>query len=90
MVKLLLGRENVDPDRPDKDGYGPLGLAAFCGHEGVVKMLLGRGGVDPNRLDKHGGTPLSHASREGHARIVQLLQARNSVGSPEAPLPHQL
>ena len=50
-VKLLLGRKNVDPNRPDEDRT-PLGWAAVEGHVGVVTLLVGWEGVDPNHLDK--------------------------------------
>jgi len=46
-VKILLEREEVNPDEPDNDGQTPLSLAAMNGNEGVVKILLGREEVDP-------------------------------------------
>ena len=51
VVKLLLERENVDPNRSDKDGRTPLWWAAMKGHEGVVKLLLEREDIDPNLSD---------------------------------------
>ena len=43
VVKLLLGREDINPDTPDrKYGRTPLLWAAMNGHEGIVKLLLGR------------------------------------------------
>ena len=47
VVKLLLGREEVDPSKPEAYGKTPLSLAADAGHEGVVKILLGREEVNP-------------------------------------------
>ena len=41
MVKLLLGRRDVNPDSRDDYGRTPLVCAAMGGHEGVVKLLLG-------------------------------------------------
>ncbi|RPA97765.1 ankyrin [Choiromyces venosus 120613-1] len=38
MMKLLLARGDVNPNRPDSDT--PLLRAAWRGHEGVVKLLL--------------------------------------------------
>jgi len=39
VVNLLLGREDVDPNRPGEDGRTPLEWAIANGHEGVVKPL---------------------------------------------------
>ena len=47
MAKLLLGRGDVNPDKPDNYGQTPLWSAAFK-HEGAVKILLELGGVSPN------------------------------------------
>jgi len=58
VVKLLLEREDVDPNRPDKHGATPLGYAVYGGNGRVVKLLLGREDVDPNRPDENGLTPL--------------------------------
>ena len=84
VVKLLLGREDVDPNRPDHDGNAPLRCAAGNGHEGVVKLLLGRGDVDPNRPDKYDQTPLGCAASSGHEGIVKLLLVREDV-DPSRP-----
>jgi len=72
-VKLLLGREDVNPDRPDNRGRTPLSWAAGNGHGGVVKLLLGREDVNPDRPHIYGQTPLSWAAENGHDRIVKLL-----------------
>ena len=34
VVGILLGREDIDPDEPDKDGQTPLSLVVRDGHEG--------------------------------------------------------
>jgi len=53
-VKVLLGRKEVNPDKPDNYGQTPLAPAARHTHEGLVKMLLGREEVNPNELDIDG------------------------------------
>jgi len=83
-VKLVLGREDVDPNRPDKYDQTPLFCAAFEGYEGVVKLLLGREDVDPNRPDKYNQTPLLCAAAEGHEGVVNLLLGREDV-DPNRP-----
>jgi len=41
MVKILLGRKEVNSNKPDNQGQTPLSHAASGGHYGVVKILLG-------------------------------------------------
>ena len=48
-MKLLLSRDNIDPDKLGEGSQIPLILAAWDGHEGVVKMLLGRNDVNPDK-----------------------------------------
>ena len=84
VVKILLGREEVVPDKPDNYGKTPLLLAALFGHEGVVKMLLEREEVDPNKPDRWGETPLSFAARNGHEGVAKVLLGRGEV-SPNRP-----
>ena len=80
VVKLLLGREDVNPDTPDEiHGQTPLSWAAKNGHEGIVKLLLGRRGVNPDNSDKHGRTPLSWAAGNGSEGAVELLLERKDV-----------
>jgi ankyrin repeat protein len=75
VVKLLLAKDDVDPDSKDRlFGQKPLSWAAGNGHEAVVKLLLEKDGVDP---DSNGGwldrTPLSWAAENGHEAVVKLL-----------------
>jgi len=65
-VKMLLEREDVNPNQADSGYWGghmPLTRAAMSGHKEVVKMLLEREGVNPNQADnKFGRTPLFWAA----------------------------
>ena len=54
IVKILLYRDDIDPNKLGEEGRTPLFLAACNGHEGVVKILLGRDDVDPNKPDRCG------------------------------------
>ena len=83
-VKLLLGRKDIDPNRPDYDNRTPLGFAAMKGHEGVAKLLLEREDVDPNRPDKNDQTPLAWATAWKHEGVVKLLLEREDV-DPNRP-----
>ncbi|PUU77724.1 hypothetical protein B9Z19DRAFT_985847 [Tuber borchii] len=51
VVKLLLEREGVSPDRPDNGGRTPLSWAASAGHDRVVRLLLGREDISHDRPD---------------------------------------
>ena len=88
-MKILLGREEVNPDKPDNKGRTPLSFAAKWGREGVVKILLGREEVNPDKPDNNGRTPLSIATerltslwpfnRNGIERVIALLQSHKAV-----------
>jgi len=51
VVKQLLRREDVNPDKPNNEGRTPLLCAASRGYELVVKQLLGREEVNPDKPD---------------------------------------
>ena len=84
VVKILLGQEEVNPDKPDNHGRTPLSRAAEGGHEGVVKILLRREEVNPDKPDNEGRTPLSLAAEYGHEGVVKILLGREEV-SPDNP-----
>ena len=46
-MKILLAREEVNPDKPDYFGLTPLMHTALSGREEVVKILLGWEEVNP-------------------------------------------
>ena len=52
-VKLLLEREDVNPDRPDRYGQTPLSLTARSGYARVAKLLLEREKVSSDKPDNH-------------------------------------
>jgi len=84
VVKILLGWEEVNPDKPDDGNRTPLSFAAENGHEGVAKILLGREEVNPDKPDNNGRTPLSFAARCGHEEVVKILLGREQV-NPDKP-----
>ena len=49
-MKILLGRKEFNPDKPDTNGQIPLSHAAQSGYEGVGKLLLPRGDVNPGNV----------------------------------------
>jgi len=84
VAKILLGRGDVDPDRPDESSRTPLWWAACNGHEVVVKILLRRDHVNPDRPDMCGRIPLFLAAWNGHEGVAKLLLGRDGV-SPDKP-----
>ena len=86
VVKILLAREDIDPDQADtKYGQTPLSWAAENGHERVVKMLLERKDVNPGHPDTlYGRTPLGWAAEYGQAGVVKILLEREDVNPDQA------
>jgi len=87
VVKMLLGRDDVNSDKQDNNSESPLSNAALNGNEGVVKILLARDDVNPDKSDNDGGTPLSWAAYNGREGVVKMLLARDDV-SPDKPDKH--
>jgi len=79
VLKILLGRDDINPDKPNDFGRTPLCWAAICGHEGVMKVLLGRGDVYPDKPDNNGRTPLCLAAIDGKEALVKILLGRGDV-----------
>jgi len=82
VVKILLRRDDVNPDNSGRDMHTPLSSAASYGHEGVVKILLGRDDVNPDKPGFLKQTPLCRAARNGHEGVVKILLERDDV-NPE-------
>ena len=89
VVKLLLGREEVNPDIPEEHGRTPFMFAALRGHERVAKILLGRDEVNPNKPDKYGQTPLLVAAWGGYIEVVKMLLGREEVNPGEPDVSNQ-
>jgi len=85
VVRILLRRDDVNPEKPGHFGQSPLCHAARNGHKGVVKILLGRDDVNPNKPDHKGRTPLSWAIQKGHTGPVALLQPLASTTPSPTP-----
>ena len=84
VVEILLGRQEVNPDKASNSGKTPLSHAARNGHEGVAKILLGLEDVDPNKTNKDSMTPLLFAAMHGHEGVVEILLEREEV-NPDKP-----
>ena len=53
MVELLLERDDVNPNKPNRAGRTPLRGATRKGHKGIVKLLLGREDLDPDNPNSY-------------------------------------
>ena len=62
MLKLLLQREEVNPESRDNSDRTSLSYAAGCGSEDIVKLLLELEEVNPESQDNEGRPPLSYAA----------------------------
>ena len=80
-MKILLGREDVDPNTASQDGQTPLSWAARNGDEEVVKMLLERNNPNINTMDNSGRTPASWAAEYMYDGIAKLLRDRVNFSS---------
>ena len=94
VVKILLGRDDVNPDKPGFLDDTPLICGSGKGHEGVVKILLGRDDVDSNKQGFFGQTPLCCAAMNGHEELVKMLLGRDDINADkpdwfnQTPLSH--
>jgi len=77
--EMLLARDDINPDTPDKLGQTPLCHAAENRHGVVVKILLGRDGINTDKPDRWGQTPLQYATINGHTGVIALLQPPTSA-----------
>ena len=63
---------NADKNKATSEGWTPLHLSAFTGHEQVCKILL-KDQVVKDPLDNVGYTPLQAAAAEGHPDVCKIL-----------------
>ena len=76
VLRLLLGRRDLDVNRPTKQkGWAPLHLAARHGHAEAARLLLRHPKLDVGLLSAAREAPIHVAAQKGHASIVQLLAA---------------
>ena len=90
VVKMLLEREDVDPDLANQEwNQTPLEWAAQQGHEGVVKVFLEREVVNPNQENSvYGPTALYMAAGYGQEGVVKMILEREDVDPNQVPTRH--
>jgi ankyrin repeat protein len=72
VARLLLGRDDVDPNVGDECNITPITRAAQSGHIAIVILLLAHG-ADSDPKGAYGETPLAGAAQNGHVAVVKLL-----------------
>jgi ankyrin repeat protein len=65
VVRLLLGRSDVDVNSKTLEGVTALHVAAQDGHQGIVELLLAAGADVNSTRPNHGCTPLRFAAWKG-------------------------
>lgn len=78
IVKMLLDRDDIEPDLENNRSRTPLSFAAERGHLPIVDLLLQQKNVNPNSKDYYDRTPLSFAAKRGHVSVVELFDAANN------------
>ena len=73
IMKLLLGRADIDVNLRDSIGYTPLNRAVKYNHTSIVELLLNCVDIDVNLGEECGDTPLHTAVNHNHTSIVKLL-----------------
>ncbi len=72
-------------DEPNKDGFTPLGLAAFFGHATVARVLLTKGAaVDLVMASVNQNTALDAAVAANHMKVAELLLKSGGRVNPQA------
>ena len=79
VVKLLLERNDVDPNSWDVYQRSPVSYAVEEGHEKIAEVLLKRNDVEADSKDNENKSPLLWAAGIGHKAVVKLLLKRNDV-----------
>jgi len=68
-VKLLLGQDDVNPDKQDNKGKTPLWSVSSNRHEGVVRRLDKWDNVNRDKPNNSAKTPLWGAAWYRHERV---------------------
>ena len=72
VVRMLLERDDVNPDSVGPDGRTPLMYAAIYGREEIVRILLETRVIDPLRVGASGRMAVDHVGY-GHCGIAKFL-----------------
>ncbi|KAK4938356.1 hypothetical protein LTR10_021155 [Elasticomyces elasticus] len=84
VVRLLLGRKDVEVNIEDEHSRTALHLAAEYGHENIVSQLLERPGIRTDIRDRTGFSAYDLAEKGGHEGIMKLLKSHERPDSAPA------
>ena len=74
VVELLLKHGDTPVNAKNKNGDGPIVMAAKHGKEDIVGQLLRRDGIDVNLEDSGGKTALEWAREKGNEKMIKMLE----------------
>ena len=75
IVKELVNKYGISPNKSNYYGATPLHVAAFNGNADLVKFFLNNNG-DVQKTDDAGNSPVDYAKKKNNQQIVQLLSYR--------------
>ncbi|VDI57749.1 Hypothetical predicted protein [Mytilus galloprovincialis] len=79
IVKLLLERTDINPNKVNEDDDTVLHLAVKDGYLDIVKLLLEQTDIDPNKVNEDDDTVLHLAVKGGYLDIVKLLLEQTDI-----------
>lgn len=65
VVRLLLSKDDINPNFKDNNSRTPLSLAIEKGHDVAVTLLLAKDSINLNSKDNNSWTPLLLAIEKG-------------------------
>jgi ankyrin repeat protein len=77
LAHLLIAKREVDVNKQDYRGHGPLHHSAWCYQPGTMAHLLDRESLDVNAKDLCGRTALHIAAGCGYVKLVKQLIANS-------------
>jgi serine/threonine-protein phosphatase 6 regulatory ankyrin repeat subunit B len=84
IMRLLLTKEDLDPNVADHQKWTPLCWAASQGDVEMVDLLLTRPEIRINGVEGEEVPPLCLAAREGHTQVVRRLLQYPGIGMDQA------
>jgi len=79
IVKLLMGRDDLNINTLDNEGKTAFHWACICGHVEIVKLLMDRDDVKMSQVDRGDATAFQYACKGGNIEIVKLLMGRDEL-----------
>eukprot|EP01038_Epipyxis_sp_PR26KG_P012515 gene12515-16785_t len=82
-VEYILGKEKIDLECKNIDGYSPLAWSVYHGKDRIVSLLIKKGSKIESKSN-NGQTPLLLAAKHGYDHIIVLLLNNEARADIEA------